>query len=157
MHVHCLTCWSYLLQICIFIKNNNMDKKKLKYYIHRDLLGSIFSILVAGVRYIVRSKHYPYSHQVDLVITGNTLHCGQSCSWTSLPVRGSTESSSFHIPFHIQFYKVNYLIKQISFKSGYSCCFYHLPWTFFYVLSLCPLTISSVMSWFCMWSRHVAT
>ena len=63
---------------------NQIRKKKknkeLKYYIRRDLLGSIFSILVAGVRYIVRSKHYPYSHQVDLVITGNTLHCGQSSS-----------------------------------------------------------------------------
>jgi hypothetical protein len=130
--------------------------KELKCYIDEDLLGSIFSILVASVRYIVRSKCYPYPHQVVFVITGNTLYCGQSHSWTSLPVRESTESSSFHIPFHIQFYKVNYLIKHISFKSGYSCCFHHLPWTFFSVLSFCPLTISSLMSWFCMWSIHVA-
>lgn len=130
--------------------------KELKYYITKDLLGSIFSILVASVIYLVRSKHYPYPHQVDLVITGSSLHCGKSHSWTSLPVRESTESSSFHIPFHIQFYKVNYLIKHISFKSGYSCCFYHLPWPFFSVLSLFPLTISSLTSWFCMWARHVA-
>jgi hypothetical protein len=54
--------------------------KELKCYIDEDLLGSIFSILVASVRYIVRSKCYPYPHQVDLVITGNTLYCGQSHS-----------------------------------------------------------------------------
>lgn len=130
--------------------------KDLKDYIAKDLLGFIFSILVASVIYIVRNKHYPYPHQVDLVITGNTLHCGQSHSWTSPPFWESTDSSSFHIPFHIQLYKVNYLIKHISFKSGYSCCFHHLAWTFFSVFSLCPLTISSLMSWFCMWSRHVA-
>lgn len=75
--------------------------KELKYYIAKDLLGSISSILVASVRYIVRNKHYPYPHQVDLLITGNTLRCGESHSWTSLPVQDSTHSSSFHIPFHI--------------------------------------------------------
>lgn len=115
-------------------------------YIAEDLFGSIFSILVASVRYIVRSKYYPYPHQVDLIITGNTLHCGQSHSRTSLPVQESTVSSSFRIPFHIHFYKVSYLIKHISFKFGYSCCFHHLPWTFFSVHSLCPLTVSSLMS-----------
>jgi hypothetical protein len=31
--------------------------KELKYYIAEDLLGSIFSILVASVRCVVRSKH----------------------------------------------------------------------------------------------------
>ena len=54
--------------------------KELKYFIAKDLLGFIFSILVASVRYIVRNKHYPYPQKVELLITGNTLHCGQSHS-----------------------------------------------------------------------------